>query len=623
MLKCSKSTLAVMVIAWASPCLADSLYDLVAQCTDDSDLSVFIEDVLETSGDPRNSPVAQHIVGNPENHAGKAGNAYRKLQIVKEFFETEANWVSVDDENSPVYLLANMGESNPQGCHGLNAFFLTYEGINLMGVLFGHVYSREDLANDIEVIGHEFGHGIFAATQPNAHIRDAELGGINEGIADMLGVTVRAWYQSGQRLDQAAVRGDSFLVGQTFARIATEYYGMVFEGGAMRNNLNPTIDGRTRDHYDELTDEVHDNSGIVSLPYALLVKGGSHPTRTDGIEVQGIGFEKAFRILFYTLEHHLPYNTMPEFAGAMQRAAARLYGGDSLEWRSTTAAFVTTGLINDAEDEKSSQGSSEPEPEPEPEPPPEPMPEQVPEPPEPELEPEPEPELEPPPEPMPEQEPEPPEPEPEPEPEAEPSEPELVPPEPQLDQQPEPAVAISISGPNLLLILGLALSSLMGFAVLLTRRRRAEIGRVYKDQAKVPAEVVRLRAARPTNSAEKPLAQPTVRLKNDTLAFRIVVNGGTYSAKLGKTPLVIGRGADQSLSENLQRELARDRKISRQHLELWYRGTTRMLYIRCLSRNGAVVAAERVRPGEKVKVGVNHPLDIMLGDTCIKLIFRG
>ena len=618
--KILKTILTVGTIVWANLCTPDSLYDLNTLCAERHDLAEFVIDIKLTDGSPRFSQIAQFFVQRPENHRGKAGNAYRKLQIVKQFFIQEAGWSSVDGRNAPIFLLGNLTTNvDSEQCIGRGAYFAPRDGINIIFILLGHISAREDLANDIDIIGHEFGHGIFDATHPSANNRTLELGSMNEGIADMLGVTVRAWHESGQRLDQTVVRGDSFLLGRTFARISSRYYEIEYEGGALRNNLDPSADGRTYDHYDEIDDEgVHVNSGIISLPYALLVKGGSHPRIPGGPEVQGLGFEKAFKILFYTMEHRFPYNTMPEFAAAMQRAASRLYGQNSLEWRSTTNAFATTGLIDSV-----GEGPSEPQPTPAPEPLPLPTPEPQPEPaPVPQPQPAPEPQPEPAPVPQPQ-------PAPEPQTETEPAnlpEPESEDPGAGEEGGELPSLhartGIYVSGPTALVILGIALSALMVLAALLTQRRRVEIDRMILQQPATAGAVVRqpVRVKPPKPAVFSP--DPTVKLKNDSLAVTFVVNQGSYSAKLDENPLVIGRDPALDLPDALRKVLELDGKISRQHMEMWYQSSSRMVYIRCTSRNGMTVSGQLLRLDEKVKVDIHHRLDLILGDTHIKLVFQ-
>lgn len=574
-----RNTVTVIAIAWSSLCASDSLFDLEIKCVSLEHVIAFAEDIDTSGGSPTSSTIAEYAVQDPGSHHGKAGNAYRKLQIVKKFFVQEAGWTSVDNKSTPIFLLSNLtSDIDSDSCSGMNAsFFSPKQGIILMLIYLGHEDSREDLANDIDIIGHEFGHGIFAEIHPYASNGSPELGGINEGVSDMLGVTVRAWYQAGQNLNQTVVRTDSFLVGQTFAQIDSEYYEGVHTtmAGALRNNLNPVADGRTKDYYDYLGYSQHENSGIVSLPYALLVKGGRHPRFQDGPEVQGIGFEKAFRILFYVLNHRIPFVNMPEFAAAMQRAAGRLYGQNSMEWRSTTNAFAATGLIAAAD-------QSRPEPQPETQSEPENIPDSVPQ-------------------------------------ETDPVEAEPI-------STPLPGNGSNyLSGPTVMMILFIALSSLIGIAVLLVRRRRVEIDRMIDERSAVQSEIV-LQADSPAKS-EAPTDKiqdtiPTHVLENESLAITLVTSQMSFPAKLDETPLVIGREPALGLPEKFRKQLELDSKISRQHMEIWYQYLYRKVNIRCKSQNGMFVSGQYLQPYERVEADTDSPLDLILGDTQIKLLFR-
>ena len=171
-------------------------------------------------------------------------------------------------------------------------------------------------------------------------------------------------------------------------------------------------------------------------------------------------------------------------------------------------------------------------------------------------------------------------------------------------------------------MLGLALSSLMVLAVLLSRRRQLEIAQALHQLPVVAEVAVRQPAWReapePVISAPYPVSPSA----HHSLPVSFMVNQCRYAATLDENPLVIGRNPALNLPEPLHKALQSDGKISREHLQVWYRSSNREVYIRSISRNGMTVSGQWVRPHEQVKVGSRHPVDLTLGDTNMKLIFQ-
>src|SRR5690606_14974583 len=75
---------------------------------------------------------------------------------------------------------------------------------------FGHSTDNERQAVTMDVVGHEFGHGIFQFT-PGGSSGGNETGGINEGAGDIFGALTE-WYAN-QANDEAHDPAD-YLVGE-------------------------------------------------------------------------------------------------------------------------------------------------------------------------------------------------------------------------------------------------------------------------------------------------------------------------------------------------------------------------------------------------------------------------
>ncbi|WP_375176711.1 M4 family metallopeptidase [Marinobacter mobilis] len=512
---------------------------------------------------------------NDQNAEGKAANAIESLQLIETFFADELGWSSVDGESAPMVLLANLSAKMDGSCDSMNAFYMNIgpDTAHVIAILQGHRQASEDLAHDIDVVGHEFTHGFFKSTQ--GEDQTLEKGAINEGVADMFGVTVRAWHESGRDLANTRVREDSFRVGRTFALVADRYYDAPMYQGAMRDLSNP-FPWDTADHYDlgnqREFQEVHALSGVVSLPFALMVKGGRHPRLDQGIEVQGIGFDKAIRIIFYTLKHRLPYNTMPEFAAAVSRAAARIHGDGSPEVQTVHDAFATVGLLDGAAPSASNPAptSSDPDPAPEAD-----------------------------------------------------QEPPAADPAPQTDMPPEPEQPAPWLGPGqiFVVLLGVFLLALLIAGTVLKAFRRNQIRRAYQLDQPARPFVGQPGPAR-VGSAEAP-PEPTRRISAGGCVTEVIAGTTRVTLMLDDRPLVLGRGSELPLPTPLRQCLSEDPFLARAHCELWYQPDSNHLYLRCLSENGVQMNGQNVAKGDKVKTDFSSPVTLRAGHTTLTLTRKG
>ena len=119
----------------------------------------------------------------------------------------------------------------------------------------------------------------------------------------------------------------------------------------MRDNLNPSLDYPQpgADHYSLINrqnyHEVHSAGAVISHAYALLVTGKTISSDYGSFTIKGIGFDKAIKIVFYTLKNHLPFNTMPEFARAVKKSARKIHGRNSSEVVAVHNAFYCCWFI--------------------------------------------------------------------------------------------------------------------------------------------------------------------------------------------------------------------------------------------------------------------------------------
>ena len=156
----------------------------------------------------------------------------------------------------------------------------------------------DPLGGALDVVAHEFTHGVIRAHSNLKYKRGAESGDINEAWADIFGASAEAW------LD-----GDtSFATWQ----LAEDVWTPGIVGGALRSLSDPQLDGTSIDHYDRrITSSkrkhaaMHRNSGIGRLAFHLLVEGGQHPRESNGWEVKAIGIERAQQIFYRAQTEYL------------------------------------------------------------------------------------------------------------------------------------------------------------------------------------------------------------------------------------------------------------------------------------------------------------------------------
>ena len=184
------------------------------------------------------------------------------------------------------------------------------------------------LAGSLDVAAHEFSHGLIERTVNLEY--QFQSGALNESIADVFGVLID---------------DEDWLVGEDV--VSRDY----FPSGALRNMADPHNNGNEGDffwqpshmrEYVELTIDqdnggVHVNSGI--------------PNKAAHLLAESIGREKLGQIYYRVLDARY-LNARSGFTDmrfAVIQAATDLYGLDSVELNSATAAFDQVGILGDEE----------------------------------------------------------------------------------------------------------------------------------------------------------------------------------------------------------------------------------------------------------------------------------
>lgn len=240
-----------------------------------------------------------------------------------DYFSTKHNHHSIDNNNAHIKARVNYG-----GYYD-NAF---WDGAHLT---FGGGGSLFNSVTSIDIVGHEFGHGVTQHTAGLIYYN--ESGALNESFSDIFGYCIHHFADSATA---------SYRVGSLITIDTTS---------ALRNMSNPnefnhpdTYEGSY--WYTGSADNggVHRNSGVQNFWFYLLVNGGSG-TNDNGVaySVDGIGLEKASKIAFRNLNTYLTSysNYHSARSGAIQ-AAKDLYGGCSVEAINVTNAWNAVGVGN-------------------------------------------------------------------------------------------------------------------------------------------------------------------------------------------------------------------------------------------------------------------------------------
>lgn len=164
------------------------------------------------------------------------------------------------------------------------------------GIKFG------SFARAIDVVGHEFGHGVVEATA--GLVYQGESGALNESYADVFGASTKIYTWG--------ITPDSWKLG-------SDIYTPSTPGDALRYLNNPTLDAgnfayTSTDYYptrlqlplDTDAGGVHFNSGISNLAFYLVSQGGTHPRLNTG-SVPALGIYAAEQIWYKALPY-LPAN---------------------------------------------------------------------------------------------------------------------------------------------------------------------------------------------------------------------------------------------------------------------------------------------------------------------------
>lgn len=202
----------------------------------------------------------------------------------------------------------------------------------------------------IDVIGHEMGHGITAAT--SSLIYSGESGGLNESSSDIAGEVVEAYARAGGKGDKFPEEGNDWQLGTEISKNATPLRWMV----------RPSKDGSSPDAWSTSLRrlDVHYSSGPNNRMFYFLARGSKADSAGDYYSkylvrqpkaMTGIGTDKAFRIWFHA--NTTKFTSSTNYADArakMIEAAEELYGKAGPEAIAVQRAYAAINVGADVDE---------------------------------------------------------------------------------------------------------------------------------------------------------------------------------------------------------------------------------------------------------------------------------
>ena len=298
--------------------------------------SVYVNDT-NTWGDGK-----QYVAGGPTTDANgqtAAVNAMWGLMNTYDALKNVFNWLSLDGHNTATYIAAHVN----------TAYDNAYYSDTCRCMFIGDGSSFNSLGS-IDVIGHEMGHGVTAATSNLTY--SGESGGLNESSSDINGEAVEAYARGGGTGDVIPATGNDWVLGKEISK----------NGTPLRWMYRPSKDGSSPDAWSASIKrlDVHYSSGPNNRMFYFLAQGSSADKAGDYYSkylvkvpaaMTGIGLDKAYRIWFRA--NTTKFTSSTNYADArakMIEAAGELYGKTSREAVAVQRAYAAINVGPDVDE---------------------------------------------------------------------------------------------------------------------------------------------------------------------------------------------------------------------------------------------------------------------------------
>jgi zinc metalloprotease ZmpA len=298
--------------------------------------NVYVNDT-NTWGDGK-----QYAAGGSTTNANgqtAAVNAMWGLMNTYDTLKNVFNWLSLDGHDTATYIAAHVD----------TAYDNAYYSDTCRCMFIGDGSSFYSLGA-IDVIGHEMGHGVTAATSNLTYA--GESGGLNESSSDINGEAVEAYARGGGQGDHIPPTGNDWVLGQEISRTGTP----------LRWMYRPSKDGNSPDAWSNALKrlDVHYSSGPNNRMFYFLAQGSSADKTSDYYSkylvrtpaaMTGIGIDKAYRIWFKA--NTTKFTSSTNYADArakMIEAAGELYGPGSREAIAVQRAYAAVNVGADVDE---------------------------------------------------------------------------------------------------------------------------------------------------------------------------------------------------------------------------------------------------------------------------------
>jgi Zn-dependent metalloprotease len=263
-----------------------------------------------------------------------AVNAMWGLMNTYDMLRNTLGWQSLNGQNTATYIAAHVN----------TAYDNAYYSDTCKCMYIGDGGTSFKSLGSIDVIGHEMGHGVTAATS-NLTYR-AESGGLNESASDIQGEMVEAYARAGGTGSLIPATGNDWMMGKEIAK----------NGQPLRWLYKPSKDGASPNAWSTSLKglDVHYSSGPNNRMFYFLAKGSNATASSEyysayltkaPLAMTGIGSDKAFRIWFRALTTKFTSSTNYADARLKVIAAAQdLYGLGSKEYKAVQRAYAAINV---------------------------------------------------------------------------------------------------------------------------------------------------------------------------------------------------------------------------------------------------------------------------------------
>ena len=281
----------------------------------------------------------QYIAGGSTTNANgqtAAVNAMWGLMNTYDMLKNTLGWQSLDGNNTATYIAAHVN----------TAYDNAYYDDTCKCMYIGDGSSFKNLGS-IDVIGHEMGHGVTAATSNLNY--SGESGGLNESSSDITGEAVEAYARAGGTGTTIPNTGNDWVMGAEISKTGTP----------LRYLYKPSKDGSSPNAWSSTvgTLDVHYSSGPNNRMFYFLSQGSNSTSTSDyyssyltkaPLAMTGIGTDKAYRIWFRALSTKFTAST--NYADARAKvllSAQELYGVGSKEATAVQRAYAAINVGTD------------------------------------------------------------------------------------------------------------------------------------------------------------------------------------------------------------------------------------------------------------------------------------